>query len=80
MPRFDAEKIVNRFAEATGQNFTKVYPDIIAAEKVISLLRHELDIEKNRHIKNNFNIQILEGRLIGQIRLMTELKKKYGVK
>lgn len=80
MPRFDAEKIVNRYAESVGITPTKIYDEVVTAEKVLNVLRHEAELEHKKNIKDNFAIQVIEARIIGQLRHLAELKKKYGLK
>lgn len=77
---FETEKIVNRFAESTGQKFTKIPDELIIQEKILKTLQHELDLENSKVKKDTFAIDIINARLIAHKRQMTALKKKHKIK
>lgn len=70
MTTSEIEKIVNRFAEADNQKFTKIPTGLITAQKVVNLVREELEHEKKKQDPSEFNIQVINGRLIAALRVL----------
>lgn len=80
MARFEVEKIVNRFAEASGAEFKKINNDVVSLEGVLTVLYNELRIENGKPSRHQFTIDIINAKIIETKRLLTIAKTRNNIK
>lgn len=74
------EKVINRFKEATRDQFKKIPQGVIRAEQVVNLIRDEIKLEKEKSNPSKTVIQLLESRLIAALRVQTQEEIKAGLR